>query len=108
MLTVVGVRRPIAFLICILFVACGGQTADGVRSEGLELVSNLREMGGVLRSNADRLLNDIRQVHSRMLDQLDLAERELASRSGGTPPSRRRDLPEPPSGEVLDVPEFIP
>jgi vacuolar-type H+-ATPase subunit H len=90
------------------FLSDARQTADGVRSEGLELVSNLREMGNSLRGNADRLLNDIRQVHSRMLDQLDMAEQDVASRSGGSAASHRRDLPEPPSGEVLDVPEFIP
>ena len=31
-------------------------TAEGVRSEGLELVSNLREMSNSLRANAERLL----------------------------------------------------
>ena len=42
-------------------------TADGVRAEGMELVSNLREMGDVLRANAERLLHDIQSIHSRMV-----------------------------------------
>jgi hypothetical protein len=45
-------------------------TAD-VRSEGLELVQNLREMGDSLRSNAERLLRDVQAIHSRMVAGLD-------------------------------------
>ena len=50
-------------------------TADGVRSEGLELVSNLREMSNSLRSNAERLLGDVQRVHSRLVAQIERVER---------------------------------
>ena len=50
-------------------------TADGVRSEGLELVSNLREMGNSLRGNAERLLGDVQRVHSSLVAQIARVER---------------------------------
>ena len=90
--------------------------AADVRSEGMELVQNLREMGNSLRSNAELLLRDIQAVHSRMVSELDRVD------GGGgqiTPPraidresrpSRRPRAPERPApidGE-LDIPEFIP
>jgi vacuolar-type H+-ATPase subunit H len=105
-------------------------TASDVRTEGMELVGNLREMADSLRSNAERLLRDVQSIHSRMLAQIERAE-QAAGRSGasGTRPSPTVDSPADPSydapssrrsprdrdapmlgdgGEVLDVPEFIP
>ena len=91
-------------------------TAAGVRAEGLELVSNLREMGDSLRANADRLLKDVQRIHSKMTHDLDRAEPgasapavsvSRSSRSRSAEP--QREAPTAPStGEVLDVPEFIP
>jgi hypothetical protein len=56
-------------------------SADGVRAEGMELVSNLREMGDVLRSNAERLLRDVQSIHARMVGELDRVEPEPDSTS---------------------------
>jgi hypothetical protein len=83
------------------------ETADGVRAEGLELVANLREMGHSLRTNAELLLGDVQRVHARMRRDLEEAAGE-ASVGGARTRSGRRTLPEPPDGEVLDVPEFMP
>jgi vacuolar-type H+-ATPase subunit H len=83
--------------------------ADGVRDEGLELVSNLREMGNALRSNAERLLRDVQRIHSKMTGELD-----RATTAGDVPAARRRPaagrgVSDTPDGdEPLDVPEFLP
>jgi vacuolar-type H+-ATPase subunit H len=93
-------------------IADARDTAAGVRAEGLELVSNLREMGDALRANADRLLRDIQTIHSRMTRDLDRVD--TGGDAGSVTASRRRrpsEEPEPslsPGGEVLDVPEFLP
>ena len=82
-------------------------TADGVRSEGMELVSNLREMADSLRSNAERLLRDIQRIHASMMSDLDRVMPGVAGEGGpeaSTPSSRSGSV----SGEELDVPEFIP
>ena len=81
-------------------------TADGVRAEGMELVSNLREMGDVLRSNAERLLTDIQTIHSRMVRELDQTDPD-----GGDSASSGDDQPrvaDEPAADELDVPDFIP
>ena len=52
--------------------------ASDVRTEGLEIVDNLREMGDSLRSNAERLLRDVQMIHSRMLAQLDRVDGGIA------------------------------
>lgn len=70
-------------------------SADGVRAEGMELVSNLREMSAVLRSNADRLLQDIQSIHSRMVGELEQAGPPVDAPSG------------PSDDAVLEVPEFV-
>lgn len=80
-------------------------SADGVRAEGMELVSNLREMSDVLRSNADRLLQDIQAIHSRMIGEL-----EGVTPEGGRT-SRADDAGSPETGprdeHVLEVPDFV-
>ncbi len=91
-------------------------TASDVRSEGLEIASNLREMGDSLRANAERLLRDVQRIHSQLLGRLDrmdgaLGERPVAGAGlGGQAPLTRpaRDRATGDNGEVLDVPEFIP
>ena len=92
-------------------------TAGDVRTEGLEIVANLREMGDSLRSNAERLLRDVQLVYSRMVAQLDRVDGGLppGARSG-TPISARRGTDGRTSTrssarnrpDDLDVPEFIP
>jgi uncharacterized membrane protein YqiK len=91
--------------------------ATGVRSEGMELVSNLREMGDSMRSNAELLLRDVQAIHSRMVSQLDRidagASRVPAPRtserdagSGRRP--RDRGSAGGDHNDELSVPEFIP
>jgi hypothetical protein len=82
-------------------------TAEGVRAEGMELVSNLREMGDVLRANAERLLHDIQDIHLRMVSEL-----ERVDPGGGVVDSRpdaedQASEPAPSESEELDVPDFI-
>lgn len=85
-----------------------------VHSEGTELVSNLREMGDSLRSNAERLLRDVQAIHSRMVAQLDRvdggATRIPASRVSERDAGARRRAREagPADPDELSVPEFIP
>src|SRR6202012_1938537 len=94
-------------------------TADGVRSEGLELVSNLREMSNSLRANAERLLGDVQRVHSRLVAQVERGGGAAGGGGGGArgPGARRRERNEPAADgervptavdDGLDVPEFIP
>ena len=89
-------------------------TADGVRSEGLEVVSNLREMSNSLRANAERLLGDVQRVHSSLTAQIARVERETGIRVGSSSSRRSRggELPVDgnslPGDDGLDVPEFIP
>ena len=72
------------------------RTAAGdVRTEGLEIVDNLREMGDSLRSNAERLLRDVQMIHSRdagsSVDARSAARRARprARPAAGWPPARR-------------------
>jgi len=94
-------------------------SASDIRTEGLEIVGNLREMGDSLRANAERLLRDVQMIHSRMIAEIDRADGGLGASSSRGPASapshsseaerRRRGSAETSStGEVLDVPEFIP
>jgi hypothetical protein len=88
--------------------------AADVRTEGLEIAGNLREMGDSLRSNAERLLRDVQMIHSRMVAELDRVDGGLgavqASRgTGASSGAERRSRPRSESeADVLDVPEFIP
>jgi hypothetical protein len=101
--------------------------ASDVRTEGMEVVGNLRELGDSLRSNAERLLRDVQGVHSHLMAQIERADAKSgisrpapgsSSRPAGSDAprlsvsprgNRDRDVPPPPAdGEVLDVPEFIP
>jgi hypothetical protein len=78
--------------------------ANEIRTDGLEIVSNLREMGDSLRPNAQRLLRDVQEIHSRMVAEVDQKEAEL----GLEPAPRTRRSTRSQEGEALDVPEFIP
>ena len=94
--------------------------ASDVRTEGLELVGNLREMGDSLRSNAERLLRDVQMIHSRMMAQVDRIDGGAGRASAGpawSPSSRAASgrgrgrvggFESPSDDDVLDVPEFIP
>jgi vacuolar-type H+-ATPase subunit H len=87
-------------------------TAQDVRSEGLELVANLRQMGDSLRANAERILRDVQGVHGNMVARIDKVD---ARRGGaGSEPRRPRSdrlrdsLPADGDDGIPDVPEFIP
>ena len=73
-------------------------TADGVRAEGMEVVSNLRQISDTLREVSDRVLKDVEAIHARMLGEL-----ERVDADGALPAS------EPPGAEhnELDVPDFL-
>jgi uncharacterized membrane protein YqiK len=88
-------------------------TAEGVRAEGMEIVSNLREMSDALHANAERLLQDIQGIHSRMVSELDRVDPERGSGgdASGAAPASEAGNHEPSSAgseEQLDVPDFIP
>ncbi len=69
-------------------------TADGVRAEGMEVVSNLRQISDTLRELSDRVLADVEAIHARMVGEL-----EAASPSPDASPSE--------ADEQLDVPDFV-
>lgn len=84
--------------------------AREVLGEGTELSDNLRALGDSLRTNAERLLRDVRTAHGTLSAQLgpdSPPEGDVAARHGarGRPaPAGRDDVP---TGE-FDVPDFIP
>ena len=81
-------------------------TADAVRSEGMELVGNLRAMGDSLRANAERLLRDVQSLHSQMISRIEVVE---ATRHAAIDGRSRAGRPGPEAGgDDVDVPEFIP
>ncbi|HEY8763979.1 MAG TPA: hypothetical protein VIM18_07310, partial [Solirubrobacteraceae bacterium] len=87
--------------------------ASDVRTEGLELAGNLREMGDSMRSNAERLLRDVQMIHSQMVAEIDRTDGgagRLPVRSSEplVRDRERRRASLSDEGEVLDVPEFIP
>ncbi len=78
--------------------------------DGAEVSQNLRDLSASMRTNAERLLRDVRLTHGSMTARLDQA---VPGGSAGSPRkdtslphARRRDHDEP--GDDLDVPEFMP
>lgn len=94
--------------------------AGDIRTDGLTVVQNVRELGDSLRSNAERLLRDIQGVHATYLKAIDKVDPERSSMprgsgsrgaafgggsgSGGPGPGAGREI----ADDDLDVPEFIP
>jgi hypothetical protein len=76
--------------------------AREVLADGGELSTDLRDLSSSLRSNAERLLRDIKLVHASMTTRLDQASPGRAVESDPRP--RRSSA----GGEELDVPEFMP
>jgi hypothetical protein len=92
----------------------------------MELTENLRELGGSLRSNAERLLRDVLKVHGQLVAHVDAVEAAPAaapsrsssssSRERDRSPRDRDDRASRPArngrprgdDDELDVPEFIP
>ncbi len=71
--------------------------------EGEELSGDLQELSGSLRTNAERLLRDIRATHARLVANLDQAAPAGSGRSAR--PDPRGDVP---ADFSADVPEFLP
>ena len=75
--------------------------------------SDVRDLAGSLRTNAERLLEDVRQAHVALTARLDRVAPELnrpptdREESAREVMARRGGTPEPPAGE-FDIPEFIP
>ncbi|PZS09836.1 MAG: hypothetical protein DLM64_09840 [Solirubrobacterales bacterium] len=112
-------------------------TSD-VRTEGLELIGNLHELGDCLHANAERLLRDMQTIHSQLVAQLDRVDGDVSripvgslgesvvDRGGAAlgrleaaldrreevldrdELTRDRAVALAAEGEVLDVPEFVP
>jgi hypothetical protein len=77
-----------------------------VMEEGGQLSADLQEMSASLRRNAERLLRDVRDAHSRLSAALDrtIGPETAPPPSGAGGRRARRVAVE---GEV-DVPEFLP
>ncbi len=71
--------------------------------EGEQLAGDLRDLSASLRTNAERLLRDVRMAAGQLNARLEGARTALGSDDAA--PSRRGA--EPMGGE-LDVPEFLP
>ena len=78
------------------------QVAREVLDDGAELSTDLRDLSTSLRTNAERLLRDIKLAHAAMTARLDQATPGPALESDPRP---RRP---PGDGDSLDVPEFMP
>lgn len=82
-------------------------SAEGVRAEGMEVVSNLRQISDTLRELSERVLEDVEAIHARMLGQLERVAPEGGAPTGeprsGEPPTEARAE----SRDELDVPDFV-
>ncbi len=88
-------------------------TADGVRAEGMEVVSNLRQISETLRVLAERVFEDVEAIHARMVEELEGAG-QVAEVSEASPVGEVSEVsPEgevsevSPEGDELDVPDFL-
>jgi len=103
--------------------------AGEVKHDGLQVISDMREMSDSLRANAERLLRDVQAVHANMVRQIERIESERRSPigegrvaagrgrrerpgdrgRGQTAPSATHDRVEhdPHDDGGLDVPEFM-
>jgi cell division septum initiation protein DivIVA len=73
-------------------------TAEGVRAEGMEVVSTLRQISDTLREMSERVREDVETIHTRMLGELPGA---VAPESGSA------EVPAEPTSDELDVPDFL-
>lgn len=81
-----------------------------VMDDGSELSEQLRELSSSLRTNAERLIRDIRLAHGSMTARLDQAlPRGMSVERDESPsPSRRRVRPADPDAAVdFEVPDFV-
>jgi cell division septum initiation protein DivIVA len=87
-------------------------TADGIRAEGMEVVSNLRQISDTLRELSDRVLEDVEAIHARMVGQLErVAPAPYGPEAPATDvPAPAAEAPAAPPAETdveLDVPDFV-
>jgi vacuolar-type H+-ATPase subunit H len=83
--------------------------AREVMQDGDEVSRNLRDLSASMRSNAERLLRDVRLTHGSMTARLDQAAPDAPGTprgENGLPHSPRKVYDDPDSD--LDVPEFMP
>jgi cell division septum initiation protein DivIVA len=83
--------------------------AREVLRDGTQLSGHLRELSDALRTNADRLLRDVKLAHATLTSRLDAAD--PGARPPGPTASRGSGRSRAASREPvvdLDVPEFIP
>jgi hypothetical protein len=77
--------------------------------DGTEVSQNLRDLSASMRSNAERLLRDVRLTHGSMTARLDQAVAGAASESRrGNPLARSRRLADDDPDSDLDMPELMP
>ena len=80
--------------------------------DGGELSDHLRQLSDSLRTNAERLLRDIRLAHGTLtarLDQVDTGTPEVrAARTSSSAARSGRSPTEPPPDGDFSIPEFIP
>jgi hypothetical protein len=68
------------------------------------VVENLRQLGGSLRTNAERLLRDIQAIHGRLRAEIERVE--TSGSKGSVSPAPRETVRV--ADDELDVPEFMP
>jgi cell division septum initiation protein DivIVA len=83
--------------------------ADGVRAEGMEVVSNLRQISDTLRETSVRVLQDVEAIHARMIGELERAEDSATGLAPAEPDAPVQvDAPaDPRAADQLDVPDFL-
>jgi cell division septum initiation protein DivIVA len=75
-------------------------TADGVRAEGMEVVSSLRQISDTLRDLSDRVLQDVEAIHARTMGELQrVAPADAAA--------EEEPIHSAPAEDDLDVPDFV-
>jgi cell division septum initiation protein DivIVA len=82
-------------------------TADGVRAEGMEVVSNLRQISDTLRELSEQVLQDVQAIHARMVGELERVGPEAGP--AADPPAATAPARKPPAGgaDDLEVPDFV-
>ncbi|MGA7705581.1 MAG: hypothetical protein WB998_11880, partial [Solirubrobacteraceae bacterium] len=83
------------------------EAARDVMRDGAEVSQNLRDLSASMRTNAERLLRDVRLTHGSMTARLDQAVPGGSTTTPPRDPPLRRSVQDGPEDD-LDVPEFMP
>lgn len=85
--------------------------ADGVRAEGMEVVSNLRQISDTLRELSERVLEDVEAIHTRMVGELEGVDSgsraPVAPDAESSPPAVEEPAGSSSAEDELDVPDFV-